>query len=137
MVRQSAGVDYQWAGASDAVPSPLQKLVQDSSALAETLKVKKTPAGAFVRANILSADRLDEYRVFKLLKTVENLDELDPVLQDALLNPCRLIPVPEGKNPFAAFAVKGKSSPLPLLYNATGYEVSRYVVAPLTPPPGP
>jgi|GEM_PF-3408402 len=140
VVRQSDGVDYKWAGVNDAVPSSLQKLVQDSSALAETLKAKKPTAGAFVRATILSANRLDEYRVFKLLKTVKNLNELDPVLQDALVNPFRLIPVPggeKGKNPFSAFAIKGESSPLPLLFNGTGYEVSRYSVAPVTPPPSP
>ncbi len=150
VVRQSGGVDYQWAWASDdAAPSPLQKLVQDSSALAlklstahtsglaETLKAKKPTAGAFVRANILSADRLDEYRVFKLLKTVKTLDELDSVLQEALVHPFRMMPVPEGKNPFSAFVIKGKSSPLPLLFNGSGYEVSRYSVAPVTPPPIP
>lgn len=151
MVRQSGGAEHLWEGNADNIPAGLQKLVQDSSALAETLKAKKTPAcnlaaadsiagrpaGAFVRANVLSADRLDEYRVFKLLKTVKTLNELDPVLQDALVNPYCMISVPEGKNPFSTFAGKGASSPPPLLFNGTGYEVSRYSVAPGAPPPGP
>lgn len=149
VVRQSGGVNYQWAGASNAVPSPLQKLVQDSSALAlklstahtsglaPKLNTAKTPAGAFVRAYVLSADTLDEYRVNKLLKTIKTLDELDSVLQEALVHPFRLIPVPEGKNPFSAFAIRGESNSLPLLFNGTGYEVSRYSVAPLTPPSSP
>jgi len=62
---------------------------------------------------------------------------LDSVLQEALVHPFRMIPVPggeKGKNPFSAFAIKGESSPLPLLYNGAGYEVSRYSLA-LPPSP--
>jgi len=143
MVRQSAGAEHLWEGDADKIPAALKKIVQESSALALKLTDASKLAGAFLRANVLNADRLDEYRANKLLKTINAPDELDPVLREALAHPFRLVPVPgkekmekseKGENPFPGFVVKGKSSSLPLLYNGTGYEVCRYSCP---PPPGP
>lgn len=130
IVRQASGAEYSWEGTTSLVPADLRKLLEEARSLA----VLPTPAAAaarvFVRADVLSAQRREEYRAMRLLHEVQNPNELSPVLREALLRPFCLISVPSGVNPFAAFAVKGEPDQLQLLFNETGYELNRYSFVP-------
>lgn len=126
IIRQPAGGEYQWQGPDNMIPPVLKKIVQEATALAEKTKPAAPAVHAFVRADILSAEQLAEYRVAKTLRSVNNLDELDPILNEALLHPFRLIAVPGGGNPLSVFSIKGEANHVPFFYNETGYEIIRY-----------
>ncbi|MFH1725202.1 MAG: hypothetical protein ABII00_11365 [Elusimicrobiota bacterium] len=126
IARQSGGARLSWAGQPDAVPSRLAALIRRAKALAARAKRVPPASGAFLRADALDADNLAEYRAGNSLKTLKNVEEMDPALRETLAHPFRLIPVSAGANPFSAFAMKGEPDRLRLLYKETSYEVIRY-----------
>ncbi|MBI2441194.1 MAG: hypothetical protein HYV35_07485 [Lentisphaerae bacterium] len=129
VLRQAPGVEYIWEGTTTLVPTELRKLLEEARALAAQAR-PAAATGVFVRADLMSAQRRDEYRAMRLLRQVENLKDLTPVLQEALAHPFCLISAPSGENPLAAFAVKGAPSQVHIVFQDTGYELSRYSSGP-------
>lgn len=129
-LRKVSGEEYSWEGTTPLVPAGLNKLLEEARALATRSKPAAQAARTFVRADVLSAARREELQVMRLLQKVQNPNELSPILREALQRPFCLIRVLAGVNPFAAFTVKGDPDQLPLLVNATGYELNRYSFGP-------
>lgn len=126
------GAPGHWQGAAAAVPAALQKIIQEATRLAGQAGPPAAAAGIYARADILSAEKLDEYRVRHGLQSVKHLAELPPALQEAVQHPFRLIPVPAGADPFSALAGKGPANRFGILLNAVGYEIIRFSSAPLS-----
>ncbi|MBI2437371.1 MAG: hypothetical protein HYV36_00950 [Lentisphaerae bacterium] len=125
VLRQAPGAEYIWEGTTSLVPAELGKLLEEARKLAAQAR-PAAAAGVFVRADLMSAQRRDEYRSMRLLRQVQNLNDLAPVLPAALAHPFCLIRAPAGENPLAAFAVKGEPSQVQIVFQDTGYEFSRY-----------
>lgn len=128
ILRKASGAEYSWEGTTSLVPAELGKLAEKARALAA--QARPVTAGVFVRADLMSTQRRDECRAMRLLHQVQNIEDLHPVLQEALTRPFCLVPIPPHANPFAALAVKGEPDQLQLIFNETGYELSRYSLGP-------
>ncbi len=101
--RRADSKRMDWSGPPDSIPAPVSKLIQRARDLQASARLSVAAPGNYLRASKVPDWVAREWRKTDLLTTV-TADQLDRslLLRHALQHEERLVPVPPGKNPYAA-----------------------------------